>query len=302
MNFFKTGILLAAMTALFGVIGLLLGGATGMVIALGFAVVTNAFAYWNSDKMVLRMYKAQPVDEGHASGLVRRYADRTRTMAVNAGLPVPKIYIIENDQPNAFATGRNPENAAVAATTGLLRMLTEDEIAGVMAHELAHVQNRDTLTMTVTATIAGAITALANFAMFFGGNRNNGAGIIGSLAIMILAPMAASLVQMAISRSREYEADKRGAEICGHPEWLASALAKISNGAAQIPNETAERHPETGQLMIINPLNGQGADNLFSTHPATQNRIDKLLEMRITRSGPAGTPVPRTDGQSGPWG
>ncbi|MEO0832767.1 MAG: M48 family metalloprotease, partial [Pseudomonadota bacterium] len=236
MNFFKTGILLAAMTALFGVIGLLLGGATGMVIALGFAVVTNAFAYWNSDKMVLRMYKAQPVDEGHASGLVRRYADRTRTMAVNAGLPVPKIYIIENDQPNAFATGRNPENAAVAATTGLLRMLTEDEIAGVMAHELAHVQNRDTLTMTVTATIAGAITALANFAMFFGGNRNNGAGIIGSLAIMILAPMAASLVQMAISRSREYEADKRGAEICGHPEWLASALAKISNGAAQIPN------------------------------------------------------------------
>ncbi|MEL6507557.1 MAG: zinc metalloprotease HtpX [Pseudomonadota bacterium] len=302
MNFFKTGILLAAMTALFGVIGLILGGAKGMVIALGFAVVTNAFAYWNSDKMVLRMYKAQPVDEGHASGLVRRYADRTRTMAVNAGLPVPKIYIIENDQPNAFATGRNPENAAVAATTGLLRMLTEDEIAGVMAHELAHVQNRDTLTMTVTATIAGAITALANFAMFFGGNRNNGAGIIGSLAIMILAPMAASLVQMAISRSREYEADKRGAEICGHPEWLASALAKISNGAAQIPNETAERHPETGQLMIINPLNGQGADNLFSTHPATQNRIDKLLEMRITRSGPAGTPVPRTDGQSGPWG
>ncbi|MEL6789052.1 MAG: zinc metalloprotease HtpX [Pseudomonadota bacterium] len=302
MNFFKTGILLAAMTALFGVIGLLLGGATGMVIALGFAVVTNAFAYWNSDKMVLRMYKAQPVDEGHASGLVRRYADRTRTMAVNAGLPVPKIYIIENDQPNAFATGRNPENAAVAATTGLLRMLTEDEIAGVMAHELAHVQNRDTLTMTVTATIAGAITALANFAMFFGGNRNNGAGIIGSLAIMILAPMAASLVQMAISRSREYEADKRGAEICGHPEWLASALAKISNGAAQIPNETAERHPETGQLMIINPLNGQGADNLFSTHPATQNRIDKLLEMRISRSGPAGTSVPRTDGQSGPWG
>ncbi|MEL7202079.1 MAG: M48 family metalloprotease, partial [Pseudomonadota bacterium] len=233
-------------------------------------------------------------------------AERTRTMAINAGLPVPKIYIMENDQPNAFATGRNPENAAVAATTGLLRMLTEDEIAGVMAHELAHVQNRDTLTMTVTATIAGAITALANFAMFFGGNRNNGAGIIGSIAIMILAPMAASLVQMAISRSREYEADKRGAEICGHPEWLASALAKISNGAAQIPNETAERHPETGQLMIINPLNGQGADNLFSTHPATQNRIDKLLEMRISSQGhgssPASTSVPGTDRQSGPWG
>lgn len=305
MNFMRTGMLLAGLTALFGIIGLMLGGKIGMIIALGFAGVSNIFAYWNADKIVLRMYDAREVDTTHASGLVRRYAERTQTMAINAGLPVPKIYVIENDQPNAFATGRNPENAAVAATTGLLGMLNEDEIAGVMAHELAHVQNRDTLTMTITATIAGAITALANFAMFFGGNRNNGVGIIGSLAIMILAPMAASLVQMAISRSREYEADKRGAEICGNPQWLASALAKISNGAANIPNETAERHPETGQLMIINPLSGQGADNLFSTHPATQNRIDKLLEMRIndqqgyTSSAPS---VPSTNPGQGPWG
>ncbi len=302
MNFFRTGMLLAALTALFGVVGLLLGGKAGMLLALGFAVVTNFFAYWNADKIVLKMYKAREVDETDSSGLIRRYAASTRAMAQGSGLPVPKIYVIENDQPNAFATGRNPENAAVAATTGLLSMLTEQEVMGVMAHELAHVKNRDTLTMTVTATIAGAITALANFALFFGGNRNNG-GIIGALAIMILAPMAASLVQMAISRSREYEADKVGAEICGHPEWLASALAKISEGAARIPNDIAERHPETGQLMIINPLNGQGRDNLFSTHPATQNRIDRLLQMRGTDERAASTSVPPSGGRTaGPWG
>jgi len=248
------------------------------------------------------MYKAQEVDETHGSGLIRRYAASTKAMARNAGMPIPKIYVIENDQPNAFATGRNPENAAVAATTGLHSMLTEEEVMGVMAHELAHVKNRDTLTMTVTATIAGAITTLANFALFFGGNRNNG-GLIGALAIMILAPLAASLVQMAISRSREYEADKAGAEICGHPEWLASALAKISQGAARIPNDTAERHPETGQLMIINPLSGEGRDNLFSTHPATQNRIDRLLQMRMSGGRTASTSVPPTGGRAaGPWG
>ncbi len=298
MNFFKTGILLAAMTALFGGIGLMLGGTTGMVLALGFAVMTNIFSYWNADKIVLKMYKAEEVDENHSSGVVRRYAIKTREMAINAGMPVPKIYIIQNDQPNAFATGRNPANAAVAATTGLLSILTEQEVAGVMAHELAHVKNRDTLTMTITATFAGAITMLANFAMFFGGNRNNG-GILGSLAIMFLAPMAAGLVQMAISRSREYEADKGGAEICGHPEWLASALAKISQGAARIPNATAERHPETGQLMIINPLNGSGSDKLFSTHPATQNRIDKLMAMRAGTGSGTFTSVPTSS--SGPW-
>ncbi|MEM6538411.1 MAG: zinc metalloprotease HtpX [Pseudomonadota bacterium] len=304
-NYLRTGMLIAALTALFGVIGLMLGGASGMVMALVFAAGTNLFAYWNADKMVLRMYKAQEVDENHGSGVVRRYASMTKALARNDGMPIPRVYVIENPQPNAFATGRNPENAAVAATTGLLKMLTEDEVAGVMAHELAHVKNRDTLTMTITATIAGAITTLANFAMFFGGgNRNNG-GILGALAIMILAPMAASLVQMAISRSREYEADRIGAEICGHPEWLASALAKISNGAAQIPNETAEMHPETGQLMIINPLAGGGRDNLFSTHPDTQNRIDRLMayaregiaDPAVVRSGS----VPNVGRRSGPW-
>ena len=257
MNTMKTGMLLAALTALFMGVGYMLGGGAGMMLAFLFAAGTNLYTYWNADKIVLRMYKAQEVDATHSSGVIRRYAENTERMARNAGMPRPKIYIIENDQPNAFATGRNPENAAVAATTGILRILNEDELAGVMAHELAHVKNRDTLTMTITATMAGAITMLANFALFFGGNRNNG-GLIGALAIMILAPMAAALVQMAISRGREYEADRIGAEICGHPEWLASALAKISQGAARIPNPTAERHPETGQLMIINPLSGRG--------------------------------------------
>ena len=298
MNVFRTGILLAVLTALFAGIGMMLGGATGMLLALAFAVATNFFAYWNADKIVLKMYNAEQVDSTHASGAVRRYAEITEDLARNAGMPQPKIYVINSDQPNAFATGRNPENAAVAATTGLLRMLNEGEIAGVMAHELAHVKNRDTLTMTITATIAGAITALANFAMFFGGNRNSG-GIIGALAIMILAPMAAGLVQMAISRGREYEADKLGAEICGRPDWLASALAKISNGAARIPNETAERHPETGQLMIINPLAGGGRDQLFSTHPDTQNRIDRLMDM----AGGGFQPQPANETHArGPWG
>ena len=302
MNAMRTGVLLAALTALFGGIGYLLGGGAGMVLALGFAAASNMFAYWNADKIVLRMYKAQEVDASHPSGVVRRYVETTEALARNAGLPKPKITIIESNQPNAFATGRNPEKAAVAATTGLLQMLTAEEVAGVMAHELAHVKNRDTLTMTVTATIAGAITTLANFAMFFGGGRDRGVGLIGSLAIMFLAPMAAAIVQMAISRGREYEADRVGAEICGRPEWLASALAKISNGAARIPNETAEMHPETGQLMIINPLSGRGADNLFSTHPATQNRIDRLMEMRggAAGAGPSPTSVPNV-GARGPW-
>lgn len=298
MNVFRTGILLAVLTALFAGIGMMLGGATGMMLALAFAVATNFFAYWNADKIVLKMYNAEQVDSTHASGAVRRYAEITEDLARNAGMPQPKIYVINSDQPNAFATGRNPENAAVAATTGLLRMLNDGEIAGVMAHELAHVKNRDTLTMTITATIAGAITALANFALFFRGGRGPG-GIVGALAIMILAPMAAGLVQMAISRGREYEADKLGAEICGRPDWLASALAKISNGAARIPNETAERHPETGQLMIINPLAGGGRDQLFSTHPATQNRIDRLMDM----ASPGGfEPQPAETHRRGPWG
>jgi heat shock protein HtpX len=290
------------MTALFGVVGAAIGGQGGMLIALLVAAAGNVFAYWNADKIVLRMYRAEPADETHASGAVRRYVEITRALAERAGLPQPKVYVIDSDQPNAFATGRNPQNAAVAATTGLLRMLSEEEIAGVMAHELAHVKNRDTLTMTVTATIAGAITTLANFAMFFGGNRdNNGGGnLIGSLGIMLLAPLAAAIVQMAISRGREYEADALGAEICGRPDWLASALAKISNGAARIPNEFAERHPETGQMMIVNPLSGRGADNLFSTHPSTQNRIDRLMAMA---SGAASAAyVAPAAAARGPWG
>lgn len=297
MTHLRTYVLLAVLTALFGVVGGAIGGQSGMVLALAFAAAGNLFAYWNADKIVLRMYRAQPADEAHPSGAVRRYVEITRSLADRAGLPQPKIYLIDSDQPNAFATGRNPQNAAVAATTGLLRMLSDEELAGVMAHELAHVKNRDTLTMTVTATIAGAITTLANFAMFFGGNRDsNGGNIIGQIAIMLLAPLAAGIVQMAISRGREYEADALGAEICGRPEWLASALAKISNGAARIPNEFAERHPETGQMMIVNPLSGRGADNLFSTHPSTQNRIDRLLAMRG-----AGAHAARA-AAGGPWG
>lgn len=305
MSHLRTYILLAVLTALFGVIGYALGGSGGMLLALGFAAASNLFAYWNADKIVLRMYRAEIVDRAHPSGAVRRYVEIVERLAADAGLPRPKITLIDSDQPNAFATGRNPENAAVAATTGLLRMLTEEEIAGVMAHELAHVKNRDTLTMTVTATIAGAITTLANFAMFFGGNRdNNGGNIVGTLAMMFLAPLAAGVVQMAISRGREYEADRVGAEICGRPEALASALAKISHGAARIPNETAEMHPETGQLMIVNPLSGRGADNLFSTHPATQNRIDRLMEMasggRTPQLGGKTSPFEMT--RKGPWG
>lgn len=295
----RTGILLASLTALFGAIGLMLGGAGGMVLALIVALGMNVFSYWNADKIVLKMYKAVEVDPQRSQGVVRRYAEMTSELAHRAGMPQPKIYVIENPQPNAFATGRNPENAAVAATTGLLEMLSDEEVAGVMAHELAHVKNRDTLTMTVTATIAGAITMLANFALFFGGRREGAGGLIGALAIMFLAPMAAGLVQMAISRTREYEADKIGAEICGQPLWLASALAKISNGAARIVNDTAERHPATGQLMIINPLHGKGADNLFSTHPATQNRIDRLKELagQMGQGASEMSQRPR-----GPWG
>jgi len=305
MSHFRTYILIAVLTALFGVIGYALGGAGGMMLALIFAAGSNLFAYWNADKIVLRMYRAEIVDRSHSSGAVRRYVEIVERLAGNAGLPRPKITIIPSDQPNAFATGRNPENAAVAATTGLLRMLNEDEIAGVMAHELAHVKNRDTLTMTVTATIAGAITTLANFAMFFGGNRdNNGGNIVSTLAMMFLAPLAAALVQMAISRGREYEADRIGAEISGRPQALASALAKISNSAARIPNETAEMHPETGQLMIVNPLSGRGADNLFSTHPAAQNRIDRLMAMAGEAHPPrlGGESSPFEMARKGPWG
>lgn len=272
MNYFRTAVLLAAMTALFLGIGYMLGGEAGMLIALAIAGAMNIFAYWNSDKMVLRMHGAREVGEQTAPDYVRM----VRLMAGNAGLPMPRTYIIDTPQPNAFATGRNPENAAVAATTGLLQMLSPEEVAGVMAHELAHVRNRDTLIMTITATIAGAISMLANFALFFGGNRNNPMGLIGAIALMILAPLAAALVQMAISRAREYEADKGGAEICGRPLWLASALDKMSRASEQIDNEVAERNPATAHMFIVNPLHAQRIDSLFSTHPDTQNRIARL--------------------------
>jgi heat shock protein HtpX len=295
MNHLKTYMLLAAMTALFGGVGYLVGGTGGMAIALVIAAMMNLFAYWNADKMVLRHFRAQPVDPRHPDPRVRAYAEDTLALAARAGLPAPAIYIIDNPQPNAFATGRNPENAAVAATTGLIGLLSRDEIRGVMAHELAHVKNRDTLTMTVTATIAGAVAMLANFALFFGDRDRN--PIVGIL-IMLLAPIAASLVQMAISRAREYEADRIGAEIGGEPEALARALQKIEAYAKQRINVDAERNPAMAHLFIINPLAGRGADNLFSTHPNTQNRVAQLMRlMGATRPAPRAGCGPR---QAGP--
>lgn len=285
MNFFKTGILLAAMTALFMGCGWLLGGTGGMLIALGIAAAMNLFAWWKSDRMVLRMYRAQEVGKDHSLYRV------VEQLARNAGLPMPKVHIIENDQPNAFATGRNPENASVAATTGLLRNLTATEVSGVMAHELAHVKNRDTLTMTITATIAGAIGMLGNFVFFFGGRRGP-LGIVGALLVMFLAPMAAMFVQMAISRSREYEADRIGAEICGHPDWLADALYKMATGAAAIDNPQAEDNPATAHMFIVNPLHAHAVDGLFSTHPPIGERIQRLRQM-TGQSAPA---------RDGPWG
>lgn len=285
MNLMRTAMLLAFMTALFMGVGYLIGGQSGMMIALVMAAGMNFFSYWNSDRMVLSSYHAQEVDAHSAP----EFYGMIQQLTANAGLPMPKVYLYDSPQPNAFATGRNPENAAVAASTGLLNMLTPEEVAGVMAHELAHVQNRDTLTMTVTATLAGAISMLGNFAFLFGGNRdnnnNNPFGFIGVIVAMIVAPMAAMLVQMAISRTREYSADRRGAEICGQPLWLASALAKIAGYAQQIPNEDAERNPATAHMFIINPLTGQGMDNLFSTHPNTENRIAALQAMAAELGG-----------------
>jgi heat shock protein HtpX len=280
-NTLRTFTLLAALTAIFVGIGYSMGGPTGMVIAFGLAVAMNAFSYWNSDKIVLKMYRAQAVDSSHPDPLVRNYAADVVELAQRGQMPIPKIYIIDQDQPNAFATGRNPDHAAVAATRGLLRMLDRREIRGVMAHELAHVKHRDTLTMTVTATIAGAISTLANFAAFSGTSSDGerwGGGILG-LLVMFLAPVAAALVQMAISRSREYEADRGGAEISGDPEALASALSKIEAYARGVRNPDAEANPATSHMFIINPLSGEGMDNLFSTHPSTANRVAALMEL-----------------------
>jgi heat shock protein HtpX len=285
MNFFKTAILLAAMTALFMGLGYLIGGASGAMIAFIVAAAMNLFAYWNSDKMVLSMHGATRVDETTAPAYVRL----VRQLAENAGLPMPATYIMHQPQPNAFATGRNPEHAAVAVTTGLLDALSPEELAGVLAHELSHIKNRDTLTMTITATIAGAISMLANFAFFFGGSRERG-GIVGTIALAILAPLAAGLVQMAISRTREYEADAMGATISGRPLWLASALEKIDRAAHAVPNGAAEANPATAHMFIVNPLHGGARDNLFSTHPATANRIAKLREIAAAEGRAQGRP------------
>lgn len=273
-GFLKTTILMAGMTAFVGVIGQMVGGQSGMLIALVLAGGMNVWMWYNSDKAVLKHYKAQPVDMQSAPRLV----GMIEVLARNANLPMPKVYIIENDQPNAFATGRNPENSAVAITTGLMQRLTGDEIAGVMAHELAHIKNRDTLIMTVTATLAGALSMLANFAMFFGGGENRPHPIVG-LIVMIFAPIAASIVQMAISRAREYEADRVGAEICGQPQALASALNRISSNAKAIDNPEAEANPATAHMFIINPLHVHAIDGLFSTHPRTEERVRRLMAM-----------------------
>ncbi len=297
MNIIRTGVLLAAMTALFMGIGYLLGGSTGMVIAFLVAAAMNFFNYWKSDQMVLKMHNAVEIDERNSP----EFYELVRRLAEAADLPMPAVYIINTPQPNAFATGRNPENAAVAASTGLLETLSLEEVAGVMAHELAHIQNRDTLIMTVTATLAGAISMLANFAMFFGGNRDRGVGIIGSLVLMIAAPFAAGLVQMAISRTREYAADRRGAEICDNPIWLASALEKIASQASRIPNHAAERNPATAHMFIINPLGQFARDNLFSTHPNTENRIIALEKLADEWAMQDNVSRDRQD-NDGPWG
>jgi heat shock protein HtpX len=297
MNTVKTGMLLAGLMALFGVVGYLLGGTGGMMVALGLGLVTNLFAYWNSDRLALAAHHAVEVDERTAPELVHLVRD----LSQRAGLPMPRVYLIDYPQPNAFATGRNPENAAVAATTGLLQMLSRDEIAGVMAHELAHIKHRDTLIMTVSATIAGAVATLAQFGFFFGGRGEERPNPVVMMATALLAPVAAMIIQMAISRSREYDADRTGAEICGQPLALASALARIAGGVAHEPNMDAERHPATAPLFIINPLSGHGMDNLFSTHPATENRIAALHAL-AQEMGPAPQSGFFSQPQSSPWG
>jgi len=279
----RTFMLMAAMTALVGVVGLLIGGETGLILALVLAAGMNLFAFWNSDKVVLRMQGAEPLTPADSRGLY----EMTEGLAARAGLPMPALWVIRSDQPNAFATGRNPENAAVAVTEGLLRSMSREEVAGVIAHELAHIKNRDTLLMTITATLAGAISMLANFAFFFGG-RDRGIGLVGTLALMILSPLAAALVQGAISRTREYEADRVGAEICGRPDWLASALERLGVLSGRIDNIAAEKNPAMAHLYIVNPLHMMAHDSLFATHPPIEKRVAALRAMARGGSGPWG--------------
>ncbi|MBU2532397.1 MAG: zinc metalloprotease HtpX [Alphaproteobacteria bacterium] len=305
MSLLKTGVLLAFMTGIMVAMGGLIGGQTGMIIAFAIALVTNAISYWNADKIVLRMHGAQPVDARSAPEYYGIVADLAR----RAELPMPAVYVMHSAQPNAFATGRNPENSAVCASTGLLESLSRNEVAAVMAHELAHIRNRDTLIMTVSATIAGAISMMATmlqYSMIFGRNRNGAGSVIGTLAAALLAPLAAMLIQMAISRSREYNADRIGAEICGNPLWLASALHRIQAAARGIHMDTAERVPASAHMFIINPLFGGTFDNLFSTHPNTDNRVAALRElareMNIASDGHedrGSRPVSRSS--AGPW-
>jgi heat shock protein HtpX len=290
MNTLRTGILMAALTGLFLAVGALVGGSTGMLIAFGIALAMNLFAYWNSDKVLLSMYGAQQVDAQSAPDLYRL----VERLAQQAKLPMPKVYITENPQPNAFATGRDPDHAAVCVTTGLMSQVSQEELAGVLAHELGHVKHRDTLTMTITAVMAGAISMLANMAFFMGGSRDreHPLGMVGVLLVTLLAPIAAMLVQAAISRSREFEADRAGAEITGRPMCLASALGQIERAAERTPNYPADANPATAHMFIVNPLHG-GISGLFSTHPPTEERIARLRAM----AGASATPV-----RKGPWG
>ncbi len=278
MSIMRTGLLMAALTGLFVTGGFLLGGQSGMVLAFLMALGMNAFAYWNSDKVVLRMYGAHEVDETTAPDLVHM----VRRLSENAGIPMPKVYYSENPQPNAFATGRSPSHAAVCVTTGLMQQLSQEEVAGVLAHELAHVKNRDTLTMTIAATIGGAISMLANFAMFSnmtGNRRESPLGGIGVILVMLVMPFAAMLIQMAVSRTREFEADRIGSEISGRPLWLASALSRIEQASQRVGNAQAEHNPATAHMFIINPLHGGGMASLFSTHPTTAARVARLQSL-----------------------
>ena len=298
LNFVRTGVLLAGLTALFMAVGYFIGGTGGMLIAFGMAVVTNVFSYWNSDRLVLSMQQARQVDPRSAPDLYRLVEELSRS----AGIPTPRVYLIDTDQPNAFATGRDPQHAAVAVSSGLLRQLEPREVAAVIAHELAHIRNRDTLTMTITATLAGAISMLAQFGLFFGGgnNRDNPLGGLGALLMVFLAPVAAMLVQMAVSRTREYEADRHGAAISGEPLALASALSRISQVAQRTVNVAAERNPAMAHLYIFNPLSGARMDNLFSTHPDVGNRIAALERLAAAmQADPAGRRVRTPSGATG---
>jgi len=272
MNSVRTAGLMAAMMILFVVIGQTLGGQSGMMLAFLFGIGVNFFSYWFSDKMVLKMYRAKEVERSEAPELY----DMVDRLRQNAGLPMPRLFVIPSDQPNAFATGRNPEHAAVAVTNGIVRLLSKQELEGVLAHELAHVKNRDILTGSIAAALATSITMLVRFGMFFGGrDRDN---VIGSILMLILAPIAAMLIQMGISRAREFAADRDGARICGHPKSLASALQRLEHGAEAIPMDA---NPATAHMFIVNPFAGLkgGLRSLFSTHPPTEERIRRLLEL-----------------------